>query len=173
MICEAELFNSYPAVYIICVFPNTLARWLSFSDANPPPYQFTLFANAIYGLSGLFNLILFFFTRPKIVVGSVVPKSAILTHHRRESTWNSLQKMGRPSEYDYGILATDLDKPGRTDSSFEPKSPSRTINRPRASYELPSINSPPSSPTRNTHNRGNSSVTSIREVEEVPDIGWR
>jgi hypothetical protein len=58
----------YPAVYIFCVFPNTLSRWLYFTNGlkHTPPYQFTLFASSIYGLSGMFNLILFFLTRPKV-----------------------------------------------------------------------------------------------------------
>jgi len=66
-------------VYIFCVLPNTVSRWLSFHDAasdgvlidniSPfPPYQFTFFANTIYALSGMFNVILFFATRPELVV---------------------------------------------------------------------------------------------------------
>ncbi|PPQ78887.1 hypothetical protein CVT24_012274 [Panaeolus cyanescens] len=58
----------YPLVYIVCVFPNTISRWLSF-EGYRVPYQFVLFANSIFALSGLFNLVLFFLTRPKLVIG--------------------------------------------------------------------------------------------------------
>jgi hypothetical protein len=55
-------------VYIICVLPNTFSRWFYFSGYTIP-YQFTLFASALYALSGLFNLLLFFLTRPDMVIG--------------------------------------------------------------------------------------------------------
>jgi len=62
-------------VYIVCVLPNSVSRWLAFrhatSDGNMPsfpPYQFTLFANTILALSGMFNVILFFATRPELIV---------------------------------------------------------------------------------------------------------
>jgi len=36
------------------------------------PYQATLFANALYGLSGFFNCVLFAWTRPALVVGEKI-----------------------------------------------------------------------------------------------------
>jgi len=60
---------SYPAVYLICVFPNTVSRWLRFTG-HDIAYQFLLFANTLFNLSGFFNAILFFFTRPELVIGS-------------------------------------------------------------------------------------------------------
>ncbi|KAF8800227.1 hypothetical protein BYT27DRAFT_7263126 [Phlegmacium glaucopus] len=163
----------YPAVYIVCVFPNTLARWLAFSDANPPPYQFTLFANAIYGLSGMFNLILFLVTRPRVVVGPTLPKLATPNRPRGDSVWSSSPKMGRLSEYDYGVITTDFEKGIRTDSNVDPQSPSRTKNRPRTSYDSPIISQLATSSMRNPHYPGNPSISSIREVEEVSDMIWR
>ncbi|KAF6763307.1 hypothetical protein DFP72DRAFT_986958 [Ephemerocybe angulata] len=66
---------NYPAVYIICVFPNSLSRWLSFTettdatDTGGVPFQYTLFASALFAFSGLFNVILYFSTRPEYAVG--------------------------------------------------------------------------------------------------------
>ena len=136
---------------MFCVLPNTLTRWLYFTDSNPPPYQATLFASTIYGLSGVFNLILFFLTRPKMVVGQPQthavpnpPKDLVIPiHGRHELTRSSLQKKRDLSEYDYGILSVDVEnypshgirEPGL---SFELPSPSRTINCQR-SYDLQGI----------------------------------
>ncbi|TFK21879.1 hypothetical protein FA15DRAFT_672092 [Coprinopsis marcescibilis] len=64
----ANLLLFYPAVYIFCMFPNTIARWMSFSG-HTIPYQVTLFASALFAFSGMFNVILFFITRPELVVG--------------------------------------------------------------------------------------------------------
>ncbi|KAF9050251.1 hypothetical protein BJ165DRAFT_1341851 [Panaeolus papilionaceus] len=58
----------YPLVYIVCIFPNTISRWLSFRGTTVS-YQFILFSNSLFALSGLFNLVLFFFTRPRLVIG--------------------------------------------------------------------------------------------------------
>ncbi|KAH6906349.1 hypothetical protein BKA70DRAFT_1105730 [Coprinopsis sp. MPI-PUGE-AT-0042] len=65
----ANLLLFYPAVYVICVFPNSLARWLNFSGVETVPHQFTLFASALFAFSGMFNVILFVCTRPELVVG--------------------------------------------------------------------------------------------------------
>lgn len=71
----ANLLLFYPAVYIICVFPNSLSRWLSFTettdatDTGGVPFQYTLFASALFAFSGLFNVILYFSTRPEYAVG--------------------------------------------------------------------------------------------------------
>jgi len=59
---------SYPAVYFITVFPNTISRWLYFSHVTVP-YQFTFFANTLFALSGALNVLLFWVTRPDVVVG--------------------------------------------------------------------------------------------------------
>lgn len=64
----ARMMLFYPAVYVGCVLPNTFSRWFYFSGYTIP-YQFTLFASALYALSGLFNLLLFFLTRPAMVIG--------------------------------------------------------------------------------------------------------
>ncbi|RXW18065.1 hypothetical protein EST38_g7787 [Candolleomyces aberdarensis] len=71
----ANLLLFYPAVYIICVFPNSLARWLYFSG-DEGPFQFTLFASTLFGFSGLFNVILYFSTRREYAVGPSVSVTA-------------------------------------------------------------------------------------------------
>ncbi|TFK18819.1 hypothetical protein FA15DRAFT_675005 [Coprinopsis marcescibilis] len=64
----ANLLLFYPAVYIFCMLPNTLSRWMSFTGYTIPN-EVTLFASALFALSGMFNVILFFMTRPELVVG--------------------------------------------------------------------------------------------------------
>jgi len=144
----------YPAVYILCFLPNTLSRWLYFEDLNKklalPPYQFTLFASSIYGLSGLFNLILFLITRPKVVVGhpvSPTKDAAVLPGpiHVRHNL--------RRKHLDY-----DIENPSRPGSStYEFQSPSRTMHRIRSPYDMEGISNLPSSPTRNVNRWSSSS----------------
>lgn len=69
---ETYIFaNSYPAVYIFAVAPNSLSRWLYFSGFTVPS-GFTLFAASIFSLSGFFNLVLFMWTRPELVKGAPI-----------------------------------------------------------------------------------------------------
>lgn len=68
----ANMLLFYPAVYIFCVLPNTITRWLYF-DGHEIPAQASLFGSALFACSGLFNVILFFLTRPELVKG---PSSA-------------------------------------------------------------------------------------------------
>ncbi|RXW18068.1 hypothetical protein EST38_g7786 [Candolleomyces aberdarensis] len=72
----ANLLLFYPAVYIICVFPISLARWLRFGRGSKPPFQFTLFASALFSFSGLFNVILYFMTRREYAVGPSISVTA-------------------------------------------------------------------------------------------------
>ena len=61
---------SYPLVFAITVIPNSVVRWVGFAQENsgshtshiPPPVSFA--ARAIFGLSGIANVILFVLTRP-------------------------------------------------------------------------------------------------------------
>jgi len=68
-----ELIFSYPLVFIVCILPNTISRWLQFGGTKPP-HQFSLFANTVFALSGAFNLILFILTRPRVVLGPGSPQ---------------------------------------------------------------------------------------------------
>ena len=140
---------------MFCAFPTSLARWLYFIDDPNIAYQFTLFASTIYGLSGVLNLILFFLTRPTVVVGhSMSLKDVVLPFHRphdSESSRNSLQKGPRLDH----IPPIDVENHGRPTSALELQSPSRTMYRPRSSYDLQGVNSLLSSPT---HHRSASGV---------------
>lgn len=151
----------FPAVYIVCVIPNSLARWLYFTDRHPPPLL-TLFANTIYDLSGLCNLILFLLTRPTAVVGSPKDKTTLPIYRRDEHARNSTRKVSRLSEYDYGILSIDIESDGPK-SGFELQSPSRSQHRPRSSYDLQGVSSLPSSPMRK-HYLGASSIAGAGEL---------
>jgi hypothetical protein len=160
--------NSYPAVFIFCFFPNTVARWLYFTDNPndpPPPYQFTLFGSSLYGLSGVFNLIVFYLTRPSVVVGrSVCPEDGIKPIHRRHDSkfsQNFLQT-GPRLDYDHGLHSLDIENFGRPCSTLELQSPSRTMHRTRSSYDLQGINSLPSSPAINIHRSTSSDILDIR-----------
>jgi len=140
-----------PLFSFFCFFPNTLARWLFFTENSnkpPPPYQFTLFGSFIYGLSGVFNLILFLLTRPKIVVGRSVgltKESAALPSHSRHDS----QKRS-DFYYEPGPLSIDIENSGRHSSlTYEIQNPSRTIHRIRPSYDLQGVS--PSSLSRNVH----------------------
>jgi len=108
----------YPAVFIFCFLPNTVARWLYFENPNklPTPYQFAFFGSSIYGLSGLFNLILFLLTRPKVVVGSPVSPTkdtAVLPIHVRHDLPKHLPNLN------HGSLSIDIENlsPSRPGSS--------------------------------------------------------
>lgn len=75
---------SYPLVYIVCILPNSICRWLFFSRSKAVPYQAvpyqaSLFASTLFSLSGMFNAILFFYTRPALVV-TVSPSDTPLPH---------------------------------------------------------------------------------------------
>ncbi|PPQ92973.1 hypothetical protein CVT25_000174 [Psilocybe cyanescens] len=104
----ANLMLFYPAVYVFCVFPNSLSRWMYFSGFQTP-YQFTLFASTLFALSGLFNVILFFSTRPDLVKGpNVIIESeseSLPLHYRKDSSSTSHapanSKLGRLPERNY------------------------------------------------------------------------
>ena len=105
----ALISHSYPAVYIVCVLPNSLSRWLWFEGFNTP-YQFTFFASTLFALSGTFNVILFFLTRPELVVGSKtddVEEEAVPLHQRRDSAGRKTGKFGHLPERPYTDLPVE------------------------------------------------------------------
>ena len=98
-----------------------------FFSGSKIPYQFTLFANTLFSLSGLFNAILFFLTRPDLVVGpsntlppNQAPNDPRLQshqHYRSDETelmsfnsqkFGSLPTRNSPGASDY--VAPDLEK---------------------------------------------------------------
>ncbi|KAI0274738.1 hypothetical protein BC834DRAFT_839809 [Gloeopeniophorella convolvens] len=54
---------SYPILYIITVLPLTAARYESFAGKHTP-FGVTIFADGLYLASGLFNVLLYTYTRP-------------------------------------------------------------------------------------------------------------
>jgi len=110
-------------VYIFCILPNSVSRWRIFSGSNVP-YQFSLFASTLFSLSGMFNAILFFFTRPNLVVGvgpsdTPLPNlastdSRIQSHDEIELTRHGSQNFGslptRGSHAASDYVAPDLEK---------------------------------------------------------------
>lgn len=56
----------YPAVYCVTVTPIAITRWLDF-DGKKVPFEWTVFASILFSASGLFNVLLFKFTRPKLI----------------------------------------------------------------------------------------------------------
>jgi hypothetical protein len=92
----------YPAVYLICITPNTLSRWLTFSGYKVP-YQYTFFANTLFSLSGLLNAVLFFLTRPDLVIGpsnspsaqeAATNSQAQSLHHKQDLSGYSSTQFG-------------------------------------------------------------------------------
>jgi len=87
----AYLMLFYPAVYLICIAPVSISRWIDWSRPNhhPPPAAI-IFSNTIFSLSGVFNVILFSITRPTLVRGSaeslVHPEQVEMGPHGRTGT---------------------------------------------------------------------------------------
>lgn len=66
--CVLTLLYSYPIVYILCILPNTVARWMSFTH-HAVPYRAILAGNSLHALFGFFNFVVFCATRPAMVFG--------------------------------------------------------------------------------------------------------
>ncbi|TFK44173.1 hypothetical protein BDQ12DRAFT_672519, partial [Crucibulum laeve] len=91
----ATLMLYYPLVYIVCVFPNSISRWLSFQHHYVPP-AFTLFASGLFSLSGFLNLLLFFVTRPELVRGTSLAEEPVFP--LPNSTWKSGTASAEPKQ---------------------------------------------------------------------------
>jgi len=64
----ANMMLFYPAIYIFCVLPVSIVRWLDFSG-HTVSRGATLFSSVVFSLSGFFNVLLFKFTRPALISG--------------------------------------------------------------------------------------------------------
>ncbi|KAJ3570140.1 hypothetical protein NP233_g4601 [Leucocoprinus birnbaumii] len=64
----ANLMLFYPAIYIICVLPLSIARWKQFIQCAQSPAAIIV-TNCIFELSGLLTVLLYTFTRPALVSG--------------------------------------------------------------------------------------------------------
>ncbi|KDQ15112.1 hypothetical protein BOTBODRAFT_174281 [Botryobasidium botryosum FD-172 SS1] len=93
----------YPLAYIVVILPIAIARYLSFYGHHVS-FAWTVFADVLFGLSGLFNVVLYTFTRP----------SLLRTRRRRSSAARP-----RLSNYTDGST-TDLESGGITSDSTKP-----------------------------------------------------
>ncbi|KAH9079687.1 hypothetical protein EDB83DRAFT_2671293 [Lactarius deliciosus] len=55
---------AYPIIYIITVLPLAATRYSFFINGHTPPFGVTVFADGLYLASGLFNVLLYAYTRP-------------------------------------------------------------------------------------------------------------
>jgi hypothetical protein len=68
------MFDRYPVVYAILILPLSVARWIGFvqeshgDKKNHVPPTALLSVQVIYCLSGLCNVVLFFLTRPSLLL---------------------------------------------------------------------------------------------------------
>lgn len=64
----SNLFYSFPIAYNLCILPNSVSRWLSFTNHNVPD-KVILASNALHAFSGFFDFVVFCITRPAMVFG--------------------------------------------------------------------------------------------------------
>jgi hypothetical protein len=121
-ICNDNWFFvfSYPAVYIICILPMSIARWMYFNGSTVP-HQFTLFGSTLFSLCGLFDAILFFLTRPNLVIGTTdspaLPLAPATNTQSEHSGDVKLPFTRSPTASDY--IPLDMIERGRN-SQFSP-----------------------------------------------------
>ncbi|EIN11964.1 hypothetical protein PUNSTDRAFT_125070 [Punctularia strigosozonata HHB-11173 SS5] len=59
---------AYPIVYSICVLPLSITRWIQFyHPGRTPPAALSFLFSSFFSLNGLFNVILFLYTRPDLI----------------------------------------------------------------------------------------------------------
>lgn len=110
----ANLMLFYPAVYIFCVFPVGLVRWLDFSSHYIPPAA-TITASFIFSLSGLLNVLLYRFTRPDLVTGGDLGQNS---PYDGSHALRRMSTLGNPTDADMRSLrSSDLVPSGRRTTS--------------------------------------------------------
>ena len=122
---------SYPVVYIFCILFTSIYR-LAFYRANGNSLHsgFTFFADTIFALSGMFNVILFFATRPELIVGPTFTIDEQLAQQQGDSSRVGSNKFGHLPDHQYTGLSPDLEKSSQSD--FNPQMLTEN-NRPDAS----------------------------------------
>lgn len=103
-------FYSYPAVYIFCVFPVGLVRFLDFRGHFVPPAA-TIFSSFLFSSSGFLNTILYVITRPELVKGAT-PEVADAEGYEmgaernpgKPVTQKRIQKVAKPIHHHFGHL---------------------------------------------------------------------
>ncbi|KAJ7596915.1 hypothetical protein C8J56DRAFT_301113 [Mycena floridula] len=112
----------YPAVYTVTVLPIAVVRWISFSGKSVP-FAATTFSSILFSLSGLFNVLLFRLTRPKLLpqkesLDLTARRAVISIQSPRHSQWNGRSPTEDPEDFKM------------PDWKFVPQSPSSSHNRP-------------------------------------------
>jgi hypothetical protein len=90
-------------------------------------------ASTIFALSGMFNVILFFATRPGLIVSptSAIESEQVSLQHRRDSSGFSLQKFGHLPVRQYTALLPDLEQSSQS-GDFDPRTLLTESNRVQA-----------------------------------------
>jgi len=135
--------SSYPAVYFITVFPNTISRWLYFSHVTVP-YQFTFFANTLFALSGALNVVLFLVTRPDVVVGqNTIVEELPLSHKGSEQLILNDQGHLPTRSLRYEKSAGDVYVEGHSQEEFDGRIlPDHAVRHSPSSRYVPLLQSP-------------------------------
>jgi hypothetical protein len=79
--------SSYPIVYLICVLPFSITRWMTFSG-HYVPNQASAFTTCLFSLSGFLNVLLFFKTRPQLIRGGPLPEANQAQEHQLQDIRN-------------------------------------------------------------------------------------
>jgi hypothetical protein len=89
--------HSYPLVFAITIIPNTVVRWIGFMQENSDdnisrvPQSVSFIARAIFGLSGIANVLLFVVTRPGIpLLGFNDPRDSVHDEKRTSLAFGPL-----------------------------------------------------------------------------------
>jgi len=100
----ANMLLLYPVVYCICIVFYSIARW-RFFEGSTVPHQFTLFTSTLFSLSGTVNAVLFFLTRPDLVVGHDDPSPPIPAISTQRQSFHDRERTSISSE-NFGCLPT-------------------------------------------------------------------
>ncbi|KAH9957453.1 hypothetical protein BC827DRAFT_1225967 [Russula dissimulans] len=97
----------YPLVYTLAILPLSLARYLSFAH-HYVPFAVTVFVDMIYLASGLFNVLLFSFTRPFLLphdprIPNMAPKPKPPHILHREDQGNGVDTMPPATPREFAI----------------------------------------------------------------------
>ncbi|KAK7059068.1 hypothetical protein VNI00_001692 [Paramarasmius palmivorus] len=122
----------YPLIYIITVFPIAVARWLAFGGTKVP-FAATAFAAILFSSSGLFNTLLFAWTRPKLLPTREGSSSA-----QARSQWSAHTPTNTSPTRRFAVN-TPLDDPEYEIGDWKHPSPTNVksayIPRPRVSFD--------------------------------------
>jgi hypothetical protein len=97
----ANLLLLYPAAYLLYMTPFFIIRWLAFTGIKIRlEYQINLFSRTLFSLSGVFNTVLFFLTRPHLIIGPADPPAPT------PAVDIQTQSLKGPSSENFGSLPT-------------------------------------------------------------------